>query len=82
MVKGDDKAIPSGVLKKSLDNVLTVLGLSLTNAIFEDMWKSGIVFGRTKSYSVDQIRDYFEQRLGRFAAELLMNQLQKELRKR
>jgi hypothetical protein len=46
------------------------------------MWKSGIVFGRTKSYSVDQIRDYFEQRLGRFAAELLMKQLQKELRKR
>jgi hypothetical protein len=55
--------------------------MSLTNAIFEDMWRSGIVFGRTKSYSIEQINNYFEQRLGKHAASLLMKQLQKELKK-
>jgi hypothetical protein len=82
MVKDNSKLIKSNVLKKSLDEVLAVLGMSLTNAIFEDMWRSGIIFGRNKSYSVDQIRAYFEQRLGKHAAELLMKQLNKELRKR
>lgn len=82
VVKGDSKAIPSRVLKKSLDNVLSVLGMSLTNTIFEDMWRSGIVFGRTRTYSIDQIHNYFEHRLGKHAADLLMKQLQKELQKR
>lgn len=81
MVKGNSKAIPSRVLKKSLDNVLIVLGMSLTNTIFEDMWRSGIVFSRTKSYTIDQINSYFEQRLGKHAAELLMKQLQKEIQR-
>lgn len=83
MVKNNkSKAIPSRVLKKSLDNVLSVLGMSLTNTIFEDMWRSGIVFSRTRTYTIDQINNYFEQRLGKDAAELLMKQLERELRKR
>lgn len=82
MVKGDSNAIPSRVLKKSLDNVLSVLGMSLTNTIFEDMWRSGIVFSRTRTYSIDEINNYFEQRLGKYAADLLMKQLQNELQKR
>jgi hypothetical protein len=82
VVKGDSKAIPSRVLKKSLDNVLSVLGMSLTDTIFEDMWRSGIVFSRTRTYSIDEINNYFEQRLGKYAADLLMKQLQKELQKR
>jgi len=82
MVKENKKKdIPSQVLKKSLDNVLSVLGISLTNTIFEDMWRSGIVFSRNKTYSIDQINNYFEQRLGKDAAGLLMRQLQKELEK-
>jgi hypothetical protein len=73
------KLIPSRVVKKSLDTVLSVLGMSLTNTIFEDMWSSGIVFSRNRSYSIDQIYNYFEQRLGKHAADLLTKQLRKEL---
>jgi len=75
------KPIPSRVVKKSLDTVLSVLGMSLTNTIFEDMWRSGIVFSRNRSYSTDQIYNYFEQRLGKHAADLLTKQLRKELAK-
>ena len=77
----NSKPIPSRVVKKSLDTVLSVLGMSLTNTIFEDMWSSGIVFSRNRSYSIDQIYNYFEQRLGKHAADLLTKQLRKELAK-
>jgi hypothetical protein len=80
--KTSDKLIPSRMLKKSLDIVLSILGMSMTNLIFEDMWRSGIVFGQTKAYSIDQINSYFEKRFGKHAAELLMSQLEKELQKR
>lgn len=77
----NSKPIPSRVVKKSLDTVLSVLGMSLTNTIFEDMWRSGIVFSRNKYYSIDQIYNYFEHRLGKHAADLLIKQLRKELTK-
>lgn len=71
--------IPSRLLKKSLDSVLSVLGLELTDVIFADMWRSGIVFGRNRSYPLKVIYDYFEQTLGKYAADLLVSKLQEEL---
>jgi hypothetical protein len=71
--------IPSRVLKKSLDSVLSVLGLELTDVIFADMWRSGIVFGRNRAYPLKVIYDYFEQTLGKYAADLLVSKLQEEL---
>ena len=73
------KPIPSRLLRKSLDKVMDVFGICLTDFIFEDMHRSGIVFGPDKSYSMEQIRDYFGRRLGRPTADLLIKQMRVEL---
>lgn len=75
----NNKLIPSRIIKNGLDKVLTVLGMCLTNAIFEDMWNAGIVFGRNTAYSIDEIHKYFEQTLGKLTADLLVKELREQL---
>jgi len=75
-----DKPIPSRLLRKSLDKVLDILGICLSDYIFEDMYRSGIVFGPDKAYSMDQIHEYFARTLGRPTADLLAKQLRIELK--
>ncbi len=72
--------IPSRLLRRSLDKVMDIFGMCLTDFIFEDMHRSGIVFGPDKSYSIEQIHDYFSRTLGRPTADLLAKQLRNELK--
>jgi hypothetical protein len=73
------KPIQSRLLRRSLDRVMDIFGICLTDFIFEDMHRSGIVFGPDKSYSMEQIHDYFSRTLGKPTADLLVKQLHMEL---
>jgi len=75
----NDKPIPSRLLRKSLDKILDILGMCLSDYIFEDMYRSGIVFGPDKSYSMDKLHEYFGRTLGIPTADLLVKQLRVEL---
>lgn len=75
----DDKPIPSRLLRKSLDKILDILGMCLSDYIFEDMYRSGIVFGPDKSYSMNKLHEYFGRTLGIPTADLLVKQLRVEL---
>jgi len=75
----NDKPIPSRLLRKSLDKILDILGICLSDYIFEDMYRSGIVFGPDKSYSMNKLHEYFGRTLGIPTADLLVKQLHVEL---
>jgi len=78
--EANDRPIPSRLLRKSLDKVLDILGMCLSDYIFEDMHRSGIVFGPDKSYPIDKLHAYFGRTLGIPTADLLVKQLHVELK--
>jgi len=78
-VDSNYRPIPSRLLRRSLDKVIDIFGICLTDVIFEDMHRSGIVFGPDKSYSMEQIHEYFGRTLGGPTADLLVKQLRIEL---